>query len=109
MKISELNGHQARALRMVKEIYNDIIGGWENTLLDYSEDEDEYQRAYKALHNPEGLVETIYYDVVRGMSDTEIRFAGKEWIKERIARKLLKDGYYPNYIKRPEYDLRKAR
>lgn len=36
----------------------------------------------------------------------EIRFCGTEWIKERIARRLKKEGYYPDYQNRPEYDLK---
>lgn len=60
MKYSEMNQKQQRAVRNIKYASNDIIGGLENTLLDYDEQSQEYINAYELLHNHEALVETIY-------------------------------------------------
>lgn len=103
MKFADCNEHQKAAWKLMREIYNDILGGLENTLLDYSEDEEEYQRAKRALADGEGLLVTVYYDTQREATRLgfakHLRFAGEKWLKERIARKLLKDGYYPEFVK----------
>lgn len=35
MKLSQLNQNEATAIKLVRDHYNDIVGGFENTLLDY--------------------------------------------------------------------------
>lgn len=103
MKFTDCNEHQKAAWRLMNKCYNDYIGGLENTLLDYSEDEKEYQSAKRALADPEGLLETVYSytqeEATRMGFAKHIRFAGEKWLKERIARKLLKEDYYPEFVK----------
>lgn len=109
MKLSQLNQNEATAIKLVRDHYNDFVGGLENTLLDYEKDSEEYIDAKNALSNPARMVEIIYDEILSTEGATyskQIRFCGAEWIKERIARKLKKDGYYDEYQKRHEYDLK---
>ena len=109
MKLSELGQDRAKAMKIIIRNYNDYVGGFENMLLDYPKDSEEYIAAKNALNNPKEAVERIYNDIMATDGATyakEIRFCGTEWIKERIARKLKKDGYYPDYQNRSEYDLK---
>lgn len=98
MKTTEMNTHQKAAFNIVKEIMSDLIGGAENNLLDCEESSQEYQQAENYLkQSTEELVETIYTDVIdiaelRGGSK-HIKFAGTDFIKERITRRLKKWGY----------------
>lgn len=109
MKLNELDQNQATAIKVIIRTYNAIVGGAENTLLDYDDTDDEYIEAKRLLSNPKELVDFIYQDLMANEGYTyskEIRFCGTEWIKERIARRLKKEGYYPDYQNRPEYDLK---
>lgn len=96
MKLSEMNTRQKIATKLAWEMCGDIVGGFENTLLDYDPSEEEYKNAERLLKDHDALVEMIYDDV---MSDTEkiylkhLRFVGKDFIIERIDRRLKKWGY----------------
>ena len=59
MKISEMNVRQKKAFFNVYWAANDLIGGLENTLLDYPEDSDEYKSAYAFLNDHDRLVKTL--------------------------------------------------
>ena len=96
MKFSEMNNRQQIASRLAWEVCGDIVGGLENTLLDFDPEEKEYKNAEKMLKDHDSLVEMIYDDV---MMDTDkshlkhLRFVGKAFIIERIDRRLKKWGY----------------
>lgn len=97
MKLSEMNAHQKEAYRWIMASMSEFIGGYENTLLDYCEEDEEYQTAQNFLNQPhDELVEIIYNDVMAGADKgtaKHMRFAGTEWIKERISKRLAKWGY----------------
>lgn len=97
MKISEMNAHQKEAYRWISESMSEYIGGYENTLQDYEEEDEEYKEAEEFLNLPhDELVEIIYNDVMAGADKgtaKHLRFAGAEWIKERISKRLTKWGY----------------
>lgn len=107
MKVSEMNARQRKAFYNIKHAANWLLGGLENTLLDYPEDSEEYQRAKQTLEDHEYLVDELYE-----MATTEvcgdgccmfgkaaesylkdIRFCGKEWLMERVEARLKKEGY----------------
>ena len=97
MKVSEMNAHEKVAFMYVCEVMSELIGGWENTLMDNPEDSEEYKNAYHDLHvGHETLIDWIYSDVM-SYSDKgtakHLRFAGEKFIKERIDRRLTKWGY----------------
>lgn len=109
MKLSQLNQNEATAIKLINYHYNSYVGGLENTMLDNEENSKEYIDAKNELSNPARMVEIIYNEILSTEGATyskQIRFCGAEWIKERIARHLKKDGYYDEYQKRPEYDLK---
>ena len=109
MKLSQLNQNEATAIKLINYHYNSYVGGLENIMLDNKENSEEYIDAKNELSNPARMVEIIYNEILSTDGATyskQIRFCGAEWIKERIARKLKKDGYYDEYQKRPEYDLK---
>lgn len=95
MKMKEMNAHQLTAFRIMKEVYNDYIGGLENGMQDYDKDSSEYEDCKNDLENHELLKETIYKLTIeeanRLGSAKHIRFAGKDFLLERIERRLLKE------------------
>lgn len=109
MKLYQLNQNEATTIKLINRHYNWYIGGLENTISDSEENSEEYIDAKNELSNPVRMVEIIYNEILSTEGATylkQIRFCGAEWIKERIARKLKEDGYYDEYQKRPEYDLK---
>ena len=96
MKLSEMNNRQQIAARVAWKNCGDIVGGLENMLLDYEPESKEYKEAERILKDHDALVKMIYRDV---MSDTEkiymkhLRFVGKDFIIERIDRRLKRWGY----------------
>ena len=59
MKVSEMNARQKKAFYNIYWAANDLIGGLENTLLDYPEDSEEYKSAYALLKDHNRLVKTF--------------------------------------------------
>lgn len=104
MKYSEMNERQKKAYRNAIGAINFYIGGWENTLLDESEGSDDWKKAYDVLHDHDGLKEAIYHLATTALyingcqfNDErlvkDIRLCGKEWLMERIEKRLVKEGY----------------
>lgn len=104
MKYAEMNERQKKAFRNVLGAANWIIGGWENTLEDYPEESDEYKSAQNALADHDGLVAAIYQEAINNVHDyalgfapasalKDIRFCGKEFIMERVEKRVAKMGY----------------
>lgn len=107
MKVSEMNQRQKKAFYNIKYAADDLLGGLENTLLDYSEDSDEYKSAYLLLHNHDLLVEVLYHNATTCVYGPgycgfgpeherfirDIRFCGKEWLTERCEKRIKKEGY----------------
>lgn len=97
MKTSEMNAHEKLAFRFICESMSDIIGGYENSLIDNEEDSEEYKNAYDFLHSGhEALIDFIYYDVMASADKgtaKHMRFAGEAFIRERISKRLTKWGY----------------
>lgn len=97
MKRSEMDAHQRQAFDFICEAMSDYIGGYENQLEDFAEGDKEYEEAKAFLaQDRETLIGIIYNEVMnRADKGTEkhLRFAGKEFITERIDRRLAKWGY----------------
>lgn len=107
MKLSEMNARQKKAFYNVVHASNFLIGGLENTMLDNSEDTEAYQDAEKLLADHEALKATIYDMAINDIYGDgfcqvgeevkkylkDIRFCGKEFIMERIEKRLVKMGY----------------
>lgn len=103
MKKSEMNEHQKLAFEYVKNELSDVIGGWENWLEDSEEGSEDYEAAKKALSMPHDklvnyMLDCVMYhiesDIKKGYANAgHAKFAGKDFIKERIERRLTKWGY----------------
>lgn len=95
MKISEMNAHQKALYYIMDEVTRDFIGGYENQLLDFSEDEEEYQNAYNFLHQGHENLANFFYDLVMrhckaGSNAEHARFAGSQFLRDRIEVRLNK-------------------
>ena len=105
MKLAECNTRQRKAYLNIYHAANWLIGGLENTLLDYEEDSAEYKSAKSRLADHAGLVDELYdmathdvyddgaafYGAERFLKD--IRFCGKAWLMERCEARIKKCGY----------------
>lgn len=96
------NGWEKIAKKNLKEAYNWVVGGLENTLQDYEEDSEEYRSAKKTLADAESLAIEIYHEGITtffgggmcgGKAPAEMRFAGKDFCIGYITKLLKKDGY----------------
>lgn len=107
MKVADMNVRQKKAFHNIYWAAQHLLGGLENTLLDYPEDSDEYKSAYELLHDHDRLVDTLYQmatSAVYGegfcgfgteyqLEILDIRFCGKEWLMERCEKRITKEGY----------------
>ena len=108
MKVSEMNQREKKAFYNIKHAANDLLGGLENTLLDYGQDEDEYKRAKALLGDHEALVKELYEIATTAIYGNgyccfnpatvqkelrDINFCGKAWLMERCDKRITKEGY----------------
>lgn len=107
MKYSEMNERQKRAYMNIKYAAQWRIGELENILMDYEDTSEEYAYAELCLSDHQALVEEIYNSalshVYTGDSEyfgpqaemilRDIRLCGKEWLMERVDRRVTKEGY----------------
>lgn len=76
----------------------DMIGGYENTLCDYHKDSEEYKEAESFLKQSHEQLAKYFYDMVmsdcrQGSNAEHARFAGSQFLKDIIERRLTKWGY----------------
>lgn len=94
----KLNAHQIEASLIIQDIISDMIGGYENTKSDFEEGSEEWKEADKFLSiKHDDMIELLYEMVIkesqyRGKSK-HINFAGTDWIKSRLSKKLIYWGY----------------
>lgn len=92
------------ARKNIQNCINFEIGGFENTLLDYAESDEEYIEAKEFLADHDGIVNYIYQCAVTDMyveggvfTDTklisQIRFIGKEKLMAIVEELVTKEGY----------------
>lgn len=90
-----MNAHERELDRIISCCVSEWIGGYENVLLDYPEDSEEYKEAKEVLQH-DALFDAIYRDVMfdtKRNAKSHIRFAGKAFIEDRIETRLKKEGY----------------
>lgn len=107
MKVSEMNQRQKKAFYNIYYAANDLLGGLENTMLDYSKDSEEYKSAEALLKDHDRLVKTLYQMATTAIYDEgfcgfsrqdqmairDINFCGKKWLMERCEKRITKEGY----------------
>ena len=99
---------QKKAIKNIKECASYEIGGLENDLMDYGEDEKEYQEAKKILSDRKRLAEYVYMYATSqwyhgggwvsfgAKAQEEIRdinFCGKEWLLAQCEKAVEEEGY----------------
>lgn len=93
MKFAECNENQKRVWRMVQEETNNYIGGLENTMMDYEEGDEEYQKAKAELQNFEGIkkyIRSMVFGSREWRKIDNLHFVTTEWVEERIDRRVRK-------------------
>ena len=108
MKTNEMNLRQKKAFRNIKYAFNWLLGGLENTLMDYNEDSDEYKQANDLLNNHEELVNELYSMATTAIYEEglccfnketvkyelrDINFCGKQFLMECCENRITKEGY----------------
>lgn len=98
MKLREMDAHQKAMYKLMDSWTCDMIGGYENTLCDYATDTEEYKKAESFLKQPHEDMAKYFYDMVmsdcrQGSNAEHARFAGSQFLKDRIERRLTKWGY----------------
>lgn len=108
MKVSEMNARERKAFFNIKHAANDLLGGLENTLQDYAEDEGEYKSAKAMLDDHAALVASLYDRATTAIYGDgyccfnpatvekelrDINFCGKAWLMERCEKRITKEGY----------------
>ena len=52
-----------RLMSITTDCFNELIGGYENTLLDYQPNDEEYKEAMEFLTDKEDMINTIISDI----------------------------------------------
>lgn len=92
MKISEMTGNQKAAYMQVVHATDFIIGGHENDVQDGNRDTMPTHESLAAEIYDTVMTCTTYPGSQSFKPIREIKFAGAEWIKERIEARLTKLG-----------------
>ena len=95
-----MNKHEKLAFEVVREVMSEYISGYENSMSDYEEDTKEYKEAKEFLKKPHEELKVFLYDACMGFIETvgnefykNVKFAGKDFILNRIDKHLIKWGY----------------
>lgn len=89
----KLNINQQKVFETMDEITREYIGGYENTLLDYPSDSEEYIEAQTFLKQGHESIKKFFYNEIISVLELEARFCGTDFILERIEKRLIKWGY----------------
>ena len=92
------------ARKNIQTCINFELGGWENVLLDYPEDSDDYRVAKRFLADHDAVVKYVYGCAVSSFyveggvfTDTriiaQIKFLGKEKLMSIVDELVSKEGY----------------
>ena len=95
MKFSEMTSHQKKMFFLMDEVMCDIIGGFANSLEDNKPDTAEYKVADAFLSQGHDELAAYFYNEVMnrcqaGSDASCARFAGGDFLKERIEKRLNK-------------------
>lgn len=108
MKCSEMNERQRKAYKNIEACANYELGGLENDLLDYCEDEEEYKRSFNLLHDHKELVKFIYmcatsqwyhgggwvsFGANAKAYIRDVNFCGTDFLMEQCDAIVTKEGY----------------
>lgn len=84
-------------LQIIREEIDYLVGGYENMMLDFSEDTQEYKDAYSYLYETpaKDLLEEFYTIVMdrckAGSNAEHARFAGSAFLRAKLGLYLIKN------------------
>lgn len=98
------NAHQKAVFTNAYFAACDIVGGIENTLLDYPEDHEEYKNAQEFLNDYDTLYHYVFHEATHGEygcgfagpgtdAQKHYRFAGKQFTLDCVTEILKAMGY----------------
>ena len=95
MRRSEMNGNQLTAFEQVINAIDWLTGDYENMLMDGIITEDEIPSHEELMEDTYNMVLNCrtYAGMQKDGGLDEVRFCGKDWIMERIDKRLKKLGY----------------
>lgn len=103
-----MNAREQKAIKNIRHAANFLLGGLENTLYDFSPEDEEYKEAKERLNDHEGLVNELYnmatseihlpgyvcFNPATVQKELrEINFCGTAWLLERCEERITKEGY----------------
>lgn len=97
MKTNKYNKHEIAMLTLIREEVDILVGGYENTMLDFPEDAPEYKDAYNYLYNTPArdLLEEFYVMVMNrckaGSNEEHARFAGSDFLRAKLGLYIIKN------------------
>lgn len=91
----EMNQHEKVINQLIQNCISEWIGGLENTVADNEPGDEDYEAA-KAMLNHDDLFNVFYEDIMaetKRNAKSHLRFAGKQFIEDRIENALKRFGY----------------
>lgn len=91
------NKHQLAMLGLIREEVDILVGGLENTMLDFPKDSQEYKDAYSYLYETpaKDLLEEFYWMVMSrckaGSNAEHARFAGSDFLRAKLGLYIIKN------------------
>lgn len=91
------NKHEIAMLQLIREEVDYLVGGYENTMLDFPEGSAEYKEAYDYLYNtPVQELLKEFYDLVMnrckaGSNAEHARFAGSAFLETKLGVYIIKN------------------
>lgn len=94
------NSNELQIKKWIHESMRDGVYSWENTILDFMPEDEEYQEAMKILSDIEGIKEMVLSNVKAEMEcsrSKHLKFIGNERLEEMVNKKVdkwfVEDGY----------------
>lgn len=89
--------HEIAMMQLIREEVDYLVGGYENTMLDFPEDAEEYKEAYNYLYETpaKDLLEEFYNLVMdrckAGSNAEHARFAGSDFLRAKLGLYIIKN------------------
>lgn len=94
---TKYNKHEIAMMVLIREEVDYLVGGYENTMLDFSESAPEYKEAFNYLYKTPAreLLEEFYNLVMNrckaGSNEEHARFAGSEFLRAKLGLYIIKN------------------
>lgn len=95
--VNNYNKHEIAMLGLIRSEVDYMVGGYENTMLDFPVDSKEYKEAYSYLYETpaKDLLEEFYNLVMdkckAGSNEEHARFAGSAFLRAKLGLYIIKN------------------